>query len=185
MAQDKFNRLIKFVLLLGLSGHNIQAIEPILSSFNFQRLARSEVHLLKSYLHQIEHTSKRQIPPSQLKVIVNHYDQGIIYRRQAGDIIRARQNFQRRKIMVAADWSYYNQEKMPELFSSDASLPNDETVDAWDLHHVIFLRLNGQNEWWNIIPMPRKKHHLIIHGKDQPGETLHKMLEDRFQDTGA
>lgn len=186
MVQVKRYRCIElcqsFVLLLFFN--NTYALEPIISSFAFTRLIQPEVRQLKNYLHQIEDTNKRHLKPRQIKSIIHHFDRGKIYRKQSQELVKARQAFQRRKIMITADWCYYTHEKMPDLapilLNNDLDDIQITPEDTWDLHHIIFLRLNGQNEWWNIIPIPRKEHHSVIHRKDQPGEILHKMLEERF-----
>ena len=154
------------------------ALESTIASHVFKRLARSEITHLKQYLHQVEDVGKRSFTPYQTKLIVTHLDRGEIYRQAKPKLDLSRKYFQRRKIMITADWSYHRQEKMPNLAPILDEQENHE--GAWDLHHLIFLRLNGVNEWWNVMPIPRKDHHSIIHGKDQPGEILHQLLTERF-----
>ncbi len=178
MGQIKHSKYTYLLLMLLIFTSNTQSLEPIIASVTFRRLASSEIYYLKNYLQQIEDIGGRCFKRHQVKNIIYHFDTADIYRRSPQEIAYTRKLFQRRKMMIAADWCYYNHQKMPNLTPLKQDTIN--LSEEWDLHHVQFLRLNGQNEWWNVMPIPRKDHHLVIHGKDQPGEILHKMLEDRF-----
>lgn len=162
------------VLLLATHCTSLYAIEPLIASHTFKRLMGTEVRHLNHYLQQIEAVTHRKIPEHQARRIIDYVDSAAIYRRTKDNIAESRKAFQRRKIMIAADWCYHTGEKMPELTPMDQGEEN-----PWELHHVIFLRMNGENDWWNIFPVPRTDHHVIIHGKDQPGEILHSLLQER------
>ncbi len=169
------------ILLLATHCTSLYAIEPLIASHTFKRLMGTEVRHLSHYLQQIEAVTHRKIPEHQARRIIDYVDSAAIYRRTKDDIAESRKAFQRRKIMIAADWCYHTGEKMPQL----TSIPHienqeDSTENPWELHHVIFLRMNGENDWWNIFPVPKIDHHVVIHGKDQPGEILHSLLQERI-----
>ena len=166
------------ILLLATYCSYSYAIEPLIVSHTFKRLMGTEVRQLSHYLQQIEAVTHRNIPEHQARRIIDYVDSAAVYRRTKDDIAELRKAFQRRKIMIAADWCYHTQKKMPELTSMDQG-----TESQWELHHIIFLRMNGENNWWNIFPIPKIDHHVVIHGKDQPGEMLHSLLQERIPES--
>lgn len=165
-------RIFAGILFLWLGTTQAQSIQRLIASYNFSSLTNQEIRLLKDYLGQIEDVSKKLIPESQVKLVLDEFDGCRLSLLSKQGLQEARRRFNRSRIMIASDWCYFTGYKMPDL------LPNPE--DSWDLHHIVYLRLNGQNAWWNIMPMPRQDHHKVIHGKGQPGEMLHHQLAERL-----
>lgn len=140
-----------------------------------KNLMQQEVRLLTNYLVQIEDVSQFLFSESQLKFVAQAFDSPELCVLSKDQLKQKRSLFAKKRIMIAADWTYYTQKKMPNLIVR-------QEEPRWDLHHIVFLRLNGQNTWWNIVPLPVKAHHNIVHGKEQPGELLHRHLAARFSE---
>lgn len=166
------HRLVSFFLLLCFFGTDADCAQRIIAGFRFKSLDRQGVVYLGKYLEQIECVAKRYLYENQVKLILEEFDSSGLRVLKKQELARARKDFYRNRVEIVADWSYFTQQRLLDL--------HEPGEVAWDLHHIIFLRLNGPNCWWNIIPLVRKGHQAIIHGKDQPGELLHNYLADRF-----
>ncbi|WP_139016830.1 HNH endonuclease signature motif containing protein [Candidatus Odyssella thessalonicensis] len=149
------------------------AAQRFIAGYRFSRLSKQEIVYLSDYLTQIESVSHKLLSEEQVKYLVREFDSGSLRPLDPHQTLTTRKRFQRQRLLVASDWSYYTQQRIP--------LALRETGEGgWDLHHIIFIRLNGQNEWWNIIPLLRGEHHKVIHGREQPGELLHRHLAARL-----
>lgn len=166
-------KFVSFFFFLCFWETDADCAQRIVTGSRFKSLDRQGIVYLGQYLDQIEYISKQHLFEKQVKLIVKQFDSSELRVLSKNELLESRKDFYRNRVKIAADWSYFTRQRIPNLLNCPEEIP-------WDLHHIIFLRLNGQNDWWNIIPLPRKEHRTIIHSKAQPGELLHNHLAARF-----
>lgn len=125
--------------------------------------ARELGFLFSHYCNDLFKASGIRVVEKQRVILYDWINHGHLYSLLPMAVRKRRNDFNEQKFDIIAEWERNTGFQWPQKI--------DDQIEA---HHIIFLKYNGPNTWWNIYPIPTRFHQKHIHHPRSAGTILHE-----------